>query len=164
VAVGSFLVNYFADPSVAGLSEMQAATYVSYYWGGAMVGRFIGTVTLRRFDPGRVLALHGLAVVVLLAITMSTTGPVAMWSVLLIGLFNSVMFPTIFTLALARLGALTGQASGILCMAIVGGAVVPLLQGFVADAYGVQKSFGVAALCYVYVLWFGWKGYRPKEA
>jgi len=164
VAVGSFLVNYFADPSVAGLSEMQAATYVSYYWGGAMVGRFIGTVTLRRFDPGRVLALHGLAVVVLLAITMSTTGPVAMWSVLLIGLFNSVMFPTIFTLALARLGALTGQASGILCMAIVGGAVVPLLQGFVADAYGVQKSFVVAGLCYVYVLWYGWKGYRPKEA
>jgi len=164
VAVGSFLVNYLAEPSVAGLGEAQAANYVSYYWGGAMVGRFIGTITLRKWNPAKVLAWHGLAVVGLIVLTMSSTGTVAMGSVLLIGLFNSVMFPTIFTLALSRLGSLTGQGSGILCMAIVGGAIVPLIQGFVADAIGVQKSFFVAGLCYVYVVWYGWRGHRPRTA
>jgi len=162
VAIGSFLVNYFKEPAIGGLTEAAGANLVSFYWGGAMVGRFIGTFTLRMFKPGKVLALHAVGVCVLIALTMATSGPVAMYSVLAVGLFNSIMFPTIFTLAIDRLGKHTGQGSGILCMAIVGGALIPVLQGAVADAIGIHHCFIVALLCYVYIGWYGAKGSVPR--
>ncbi len=162
VSIGSFLVNYLKEPAIGGLTEAQGANYVAYYWGGAMVGRFAGTMTLRRWNPGKVLGLHALVVVGLIAVTMTTHGTVAMWSVLAIGLFNSIMFPTIFTLALQGLGSRTGQGSGILCMAIVGGALVPFVQGMVADSIGIQRSFFVAAACYAYVLWYGLRGHQRR--
>jgi FHS family L-fucose permease-like MFS transporter len=161
VAIGSFLVNYFKEPSIAGMTESEGAKLVSFYWGGAMVGRFIGTVTLRMFKPGKVLALHAVGAVALIALTMMTKGSVATYSVLAVGLFNSIMFPTIFTLAIDGLGKHTGQGSGILCMAIVGGALIPVLQGFVADAIGIHHCFIVALLCYVYIAWYGAKGSNP---
>ncbi|HVX96036.1 MAG TPA: L-fucose:H+ symporter permease [Polyangia bacterium] len=161
VSIGSFLVNYFKEPSIGGLTEAAGAKLVSFYWGGAMIGRFIGTVTLRMWKPGKVLALHAVGAVLLIAITMSTTGSTAMYTVLAVGLFNSIMFPTIFTLAIDGLGKHTGQGSGILCMAIVGGALLPVLQGAVADAIGIHHCFIVALLCYVYIAWYGAKGSTP---
>jgi MFS transporter, FHS family, L-fucose permease len=163
VAIGSFLVNYFKEPLIGGLTESEGAKLVSLYWGGAMVGRFIGTVTLRVFEPGKVLALHAVGACVLVAVTMATTGSVAMFAILAVGLFNSLMFPTIFTLAIDGLGQHTGQGSGILCMAIVGGALVPVLQGLVADRIGIQHAFTVALLCYVYIAWYGARGSRPAS-
>lgn len=162
VAIGSFLVNFFKLPEIGGLTEASGAKLVSFYWGGAMVGRFIGTFTLRRFNPRRVLALHALGAVLLIGIAMLTRGSVAMYAILAVGLFNSIMFPTIFALAIEGMGKRTGQASGVVCMAIVGGAIVPVLQGAVADAVGVQHAFLVAALCYLYIAWYGPRGSVPK--
>jgi FHS family L-fucose permease-like MFS transporter len=162
VAIGSFLVNYFKEPTIGGLTESQGAKLVSFYWGGAMVGRFVGSLfTLRVFKTGKVLAAHAVGAVVLIALTMLTTGSVATYAVLAVGLFNSIMFPTIFTLAIDGLGKHTGQGSGILCMAIVGGALIPVLQGVVADAIGIHHCFIVALLCYVYIAWYGAKGSQP---
>jgi FHS family L-fucose permease-like MFS transporter len=158
VAIGSFLVNFLADPSIAGLATAAAAKLVTLYWGGAMLGRFIGTFTLRWFEPAKVLTVHALGVVALVALAMATSGPLAMYAILAVGLFNSILFPTIFALSIRGLGKHTGQGSGIVCMAIVGGALVPLLQGAVADAIGVHHCFVVALLCYAYVAWYGFKG------
>jgi MFS transporter, FHS family, L-fucose permease len=155
VAIGSFLVNYFKEPAIGGLTESAGARLVSFYWGGAMVGRFIGTLTLRIWKPAKVLTIHALAVVALVLVTMTTHGSVAMWSVIAVGVFNSIMFPTIFTLAIEGLGKHTSQGSGILCMAIVGGAIVPVVQGALADAIGIHHGFVVAGLCYVYIAWYG---------
>jgi MFS transporter, FHS family, L-fucose permease len=161
VAIGSFLVNYFKEPSIGGLTEAAGARLVSLYWLGAMIGRFVGTVTLRMWKPGKVLAAHAVAAVVLVLVSMATHGSVAMWSIIAVGLFNSIMFPTIFTLALDGLGPHTSQGSGILCMAIVGGALIPVAQGALADAIGIHYGFIVAALCYVYIAWYGAK-VRPE--
>jgi FHS family L-fucose permease-like MFS transporter len=161
VAIGSFLVNYFKEPNIGGLAEVAAANLVPLYWGGAMVGRFIGTFTLRAFKPGKVLAVHAVGAVALIAISMAASGPVAKFAILAVGLFNSIMFPTIFTLAIDGLGKHTGQGSGILCMAIVGGALIPVLQGFVADAIGIHHCFIVALVCYIYIAWYGTKGSTP---
>jgi FHS family L-fucose permease-like MFS transporter len=161
VAIGSFLVNYFKEPNIGGLTEAAGAKLVSFYWLGAMVGRFIGTVTLRMFKPGKVLAVHAVGAVALIALSMATTGSVAVYAILAVGLFNSIMFPTIFTLAIDGLGKHTDQGSGILCMAIVGGALIPVLQGFVADAIGIHHAFIVALVCYIYIAWYGTKGSTP---
>jgi FHS family L-fucose permease-like MFS transporter len=158
VAIGSFLVNYMAEPAIAGLTESAAGRYLAFYWGGAMIGRFIGSALLQKQKPGRVLAFNAGAAVLLLVLSMLTQGSLAMWSVLAIGLFNSIMFPTIFTLAIERLGKRTGEGSGALCMAIVGGALVPLLMGYSADRIGVQHSFWVPAVCYLYIVFYGLKG------
>jgi FHS family L-fucose permease-like MFS transporter len=164
VAIGSFLVNFMADPSIAGLPTAVAGDYVSYYWGAAMVGRFIGAGVMLYVRPGRVLAFNGVAVVALLLLAMSTAGSTAMWSVLAVGFFNSIMFPTIFALALVNLGKHTGEGSGVLCMAIVGGAIVPVIQGFFADHVGVLYSFVVPMVCYLYIVYYGLAGHRPRPA
>ncbi len=160
VAVGSFLVNFLAEPTIAGLSAVNAAKLVSLYWGSAMVGRFVGSFTLSRFDAKGVLTLHAIGAVSLLLLAMASSGSVAMYAVLAVGLFNSIMFPTIFTLAIQGLGGHTSQGSGILCMAIVGGAVVPVVQGLLADAIGIHYCFVVSAACYAYVAWYGYRGAR----
>ncbi|MFC5445580.1 sugar MFS transporter [Rhizobium halophytocola] len=162
VSIGSFLVNFFAEPSIAGLSEADAAHYVSYFWGGAMIGRFIGAFAMRYVDDGKALAFNALIAGILLLVTVFTTGTTAMWAVLAIGLFNSIMFPTIFSLALHGLGRLTSQGSGILCLAIVGGAVLPVAQGALADTIGVQLAFLMPVICYVYIAYYGLVGHKPR--
>lgn len=160
VAIGSFLINYMAEPEIGGLSEASASRFLAFYWGGAMVGRFIGAALMTRIDARKLLAFAGAMVCVLLVVTMTTTGQVAMWSALAIGLFNSIMFPTIFTTAIERLGTLTSKASSLLVMGIVGGAIVPLAQGALADRIGIQHAFVVPLVCYVYIIWYGLRGSR----
>ncbi len=157
VSIGSFLINFLGETHIAGLSHADAAQYVSIYWGGAMVGRFIGFVVMRVVSPGKTLAFNSLLAILLVLAATFGQGGVAMWAILAVGLCNSIMFPTIFSMALHGLGRYTGQGSGILCMAIVGGAVVPFAQGALADAMGVQTSFLLPAACYAFILYFGAK-------
>jgi FHS family L-fucose permease-like MFS transporter len=163
VSIGSFLVNYFNDPSIAGLDEQAASKLIAYYWGGAMVGRFIGAAVMQKIAAGKVLAFNAVAAIVLLAITIMSSGSLAMWSVLAVGLFNSIMFPTIFTLAIQGLGKHTSQGSGILCLAIVGGAIVPVAQGLFADSIGLQLSFVLPMLCYLFIAYYGLVGSKPAQ-
>jgi FHS family L-fucose permease-like MFS transporter len=160
VSIGSFLVNYFSQPSIGGLTPKVAAGYVSFYWGGAMVGRFIGSAVTRTVTPAKVLAGAAACAFVLVSASVASTGSIAMWSIIAVGLFNSVMFPTIFTLGIAELGPLTGKASGLLIMAIVGGALVPLLQGVLADSIGIHTAFLLPAVCYLYIVFYGFRGSR----
>lgn len=157
VSIGSFLINFFGEENIAGLKEADAAHLVSYYWGGAMIGRFIGFAVMRYVSPGKTLAFNCICAVLLVLIATFTEGKLAMWSIIGVGLFNSIMFPTIFSMALHNLGKYTGQGSGILCMAIVGGAIVPLIQGALADTFGLQVSFLLPAACYLYIMYFGFK-------
>ncbi len=163
VSVGSFMVSFLGDHRVASLPAAVAAGYASFYWGGAMVGRFIGFAVMRVISPGKVLAFNASMSIVLILTAMSSTGPVAMWAILLVGLCNSIMFPTIFSMALYKLGDQTGQGSGLLCMAIVGGAVVPFAQGYFADTINLQASYLVPAACYIYIVFYGLK-YRKRDA
>ncbi|MBA6347225.1 sugar MFS transporter [Colwellia sp. BRX8-9] len=158
VSIGSFLVSFLGETDIAGLEETQAAKYLTYYWGGAMVGRFIGAAVMQKIDAGKTLAFNALCSVVLIAITILSSGTIAMWAILLVGLFNSIMFPTIFSLALSGLKKHTSQGAGILCLAIVGGAIVPVLQGLLADSVSVQFAFILPLFCYVYIVFYGLKG------
>jgi FHS family L-fucose permease-like MFS transporter len=160
VCIGSFLINFMGEPGIAGLAEKDAGNYVSFYWGGAMVGRFIGAAVMQKIQPGKVLAFNALTAVALVLITIMASGSIAMWAILAVGLFNSIMFPTIFSLALSGLGKHTGQGSGILCAAIVGGAILPVIQGLFADRIGIQTAFFIPALCYLFVAFYGWRGHR----
>jgi MFS transporter, FHS family, L-fucose permease len=210
VAIGTFLVRYFGE--LKGFSEVTAAGFVSYFWGGAMVGRFIGAISLTTRSsaqkiagiaiigliavttiyflaenlnfalivlgmivgnaigfalgkslPARTLAIFSIIVVLLLITTVLTSGDVAMWSVIAIGLFNSIMFPTIFTLAIRDLGKYTSQGSSLLVMAIVGGAIIPPLMGYIADKLSFQQAYIFPALCYLYIFYYGWKGHHVKR-
>jgi MFS transporter, FHS family, L-fucose permease len=163
VSIGSFLVNYLGQADIGGLSAQTAAGYVSFYWGGAMVGRFIGAAILRKVRAGYVLAICAVCAAALVTTSMLTTGHAAMCTILLVGLFNSIMFPTIFSLGLAELGPLTSRGSGILNMAIVGGAILPLIQGVIADRIGIHSAFFVPVLCYVYILYFALSGSKPNS-
>lgn len=158
VAIGSFLINFIGLPEIAGLQEAEAAQYVTYYWGGAMVGRFIGAVVMRYMSAGRILAFNSVCAVICLFIAIVADGNLAMSAIIIVGLFNSIMFPTIFSLAINGLGASTGKGSGILCLAIVGGAIIPLVQGVLADAIGVQLAFVLPVFCYLYICFYGLKG------
>lgn len=160
VCIGSFLVNFMGRPEIAGLSEDTAGKYLSLYWGGAMVGRFVGAAILTRVRPGHVLMVNAVVAALLLAGAMMFAGKAAMWSLLAIGLFNSIMFPTIFTLAIAGLGRHTGAGSGVLCMAIVGGAILPVLQGMFADQISLLYSFILPLVCYLYIAYYGYRGHR----
>lgn len=160
VAIGSFLVSFLSLETIAGLSEHQAAQYIAYYWGGAMVGRFIGAGLLHKIDAGKMLAFNAIMAVALLVVTLLASGALAMWAILLVGLCNSIMFPTIFSLAINQLKQHTSQGSGLLCLAIVGGAIVPLLQGVLADQFGVQLSFALPVICYLYIAYYGVFGSR----
>ena len=157
VSIGSFLINFLGESHIAGLSHADAAHYVSIYWGGAMVGRFIGFAVMRVASPGKTLAFNSLLAIALVLAAVFGSGKLAMWAILAVGLCNSIMFPTIFSMALHGLGKYTGQGSGILCMAIVGGALVPFAQGALADSMGVQASFLLPAACYGFILYFGAK-------
>ncbi len=181
VSIGSFLVNYFQDMDLAVVisqneTMMNIANtiasvfnktfsnsdpksllgiFVIFYWGGAMIGRFIGAYLTKIISPGKVLAIFAILAVVMIVISIATTGLISMWSILVVGLFNSIMFPTIFTLSLEGLGDLKAQASGLLCMAIVGGAIVPFVFGGLIDNFGFKTAFILTLLCYGYILYFG---------
>jgi FHS family L-fucose permease-like MFS transporter len=157
VSIGSFLISFLGEANIAGLAPAEAAHYVSFYWGGAMLGRFIGFGVMRYVSPGKALAFNSACSILLILLAIFSDGQLAMWSIIAVGLCNSIMFPIIFSMALNRLGKFTGQGSGLLCMAIVGGAIVPFGQGFLADHIGLQWSFFVPAACYVFTLYFGWK-------
>lgn len=181
VAIGSFLVNYFADMNLAaivlqnetmmGVANTIASTFnktftgsdpksllgifVIFYWGGAMIGRFVGAYLTKIMAPGNVLAIFTSIAIALILISINTTGLLSMWSILAVGLFNSIMFPTIFTLSLEGLGNLKAQASGLLCMAIVGGAIIPFIFGSLIDVFGFKTAFLLTIACYGYILFYG---------
>lgn len=163
VSIGSFLVNYFALPEIAGFNARTAAGFVSFYWAGAMIGRFVGAPLLRRVKPGSMLALCAIVAAGLVSAAMILSGHTALWCILAVGLFNSIMFPTIFSLGVAELGSLTGNASGILNMAIVGGAILPLMQGVIADHIGIHHAFFVPVICYLYILFYALRGSKPNS-
>jgi len=150
VSIGSFLVNYFGLPEIAGLSAKTAAGYVSFYWGGAMIGRFLGAGLLRRFKVGYLLALCAITAATLVCVSMLLRGHTAMWSILAVGLFNSIMFPTIFSLAVAELGPL-------------GGAILPVMQGLIADRFGIHHGFWLPVICYLYILYYALNGSKPNS-
>jgi FHS family L-fucose permease-like MFS transporter len=163
VAIGSFLVNYFTQPEIGGLTEKVAASFVAFYWGGAMVGRFIGSALLQKVSTRGLLGICAVCAAALVAISMLATGHFAMYTIILVGFFNSIMFPSIFTLGVAELGPLTGDGSGVMIMAIVGGAIIPVAQGWIADRIGIHHAFFLPVLCYLYILFFALSGSRPNS-
>jgi MFS transporter, FHS family, L-fucose permease len=165
VAIGSFLINYISDPHSGNIPVDRAAHYVSYYWGSAMFGRLLGSLLLTRIDSRRLVGVFAFIAIALLATSMLSAGALAMWSMIAIGLFNSIMFPTLFTLGIEGLGSMTSKASSLLIMAIVGGAVVPQLQGVLADAlHRLQPAYLLPLLCYAYIAWYALAGSRLKAA
>ncbi|TAE76325.1 MAG: sugar MFS transporter [Bacteroidetes bacterium] len=163
VSIGVYLVNYIGLPEIINLEEKQAGFYLSFYWGGAMVGRFLGSWVMQKIAPNQVLFFNAVLATILLLLGIFLQGFVALMAILLIGLCNSIMFPTIFTLAIKKLGKFTEAGAGILCMAIVGGALVPVLHGKMADIFGLQISFLVPVICYIYIAFFGFKGYKVNQ-
>jgi len=128
-----------------------------------MIGRFLGAPLLRRFKPGRLLGLCAICAAALVSASMLLGGHPAMWTILAVGCFNSIMFPTIFSLGVAELGPLTGNGSGVLNMAIVGGAILPVIQGVIADQIGIHHAFVLPVICYLYILFFGLSGSKPNS-
>jgi MFS transporter, FHS family, L-fucose permease len=164
VSIGSFLVNYFSQPDIGNISELVAAGLLSFYWGGAMVGRFIGSALQQKIAANKILGIAAIVASLLVITSMLTFGHVAMWTMIAVGFFNSVMFPTIFTLAIEGLGPLTGDGSGLLVAAIVGGAIIPEVQGIIADRIGIHHAFFLPILCYVYIAYFAFVGSQKKQA
>jgi FHS family L-fucose permease-like MFS transporter len=164
VAIGSFLVNYFSQPNTGAMNVKTAAGLVSFYWGGAMVGRFIGSALLQRMKTGPTVGIVAIVACLLVVTSMLSTGYVAVWTMLLVGLFNSIMFPSIFTLGLVGMGPLTGKASGLMVMAVVGGAIIPEMEALLADRIGLHHAFILPALCYIFVAYYGFLGSRPTGA
>jgi FHS family L-fucose permease-like MFS transporter len=163
VSIGSFLVNYMNLADVGNLRPEVAAKYLTFYWGGAMIGRFIGSAVLQEIPTRVALGFNAVVAAALVCLSMLSVGHVAMWALLLVGLFNSIMFPSIFTLGIEGLGPLTGEASGLLIMAIVGGAIIPELQGLLADRVGLHHAFILPVICYLYILFFAVKGLPRKR-
>ena len=160
IGVGNLFVNFVSQPDIANLTNEQAGHYLTFLWGGMMVGRFVGAGLMQKVRAETVLAVFSVAAFVVMLLTVMLTGPIAMWTLILVGLFHSIMFPTIFTLAIKGLGPLTEEGSGLLIMAIAGGALV-FVQGLIADAYGLQTSFLLTAVCELYILFYAVWGSRP---
>ena len=157
VAIGSLIVAYLTQASVLDTSDLVAGNHVAFYWGGALVGRFLGAGVLTRVAPGRVLAAVAAGAVTLILVSASATGATSAWTLLAIGLMNAVMFPVIFTLASEGLGARAAEGSGVIATAIVGGAVVPLLTGYLADATSLRACLALPAACYIVIGLYGWR-------
>jgi FHS family L-fucose permease-like MFS transporter len=164
VAIGSFLINYFTQPEIGHMTVQAAARLVSLYWFGAMIGRFIGAAVLQKLPTRAVLGTVAVVACLLVVTSMFSVGWLAMGTIIAVGLFNSVMFPSIFSLGVEGLGPLTGKGSGLLVMAIVGGAIVPLAEGALADRIGIHHAFILPALCYIYIAFYGYKGSVHKTA
>jgi FHS family L-fucose permease-like MFS transporter len=161
VAIGSVIVNFLIQSDVLGLGPEAAGKHVAFYWGGAMVGRLIGGFVLRMFSPGKVLAAAAAGAIALVAVAANATGPASGWALLAVGLMNSIMFPTIFSLANEGLGRRAAEGSGLICVAIVGGAIIPPLTGGLADLWSLRAALALPALCYVLIALFGVYARRP---
>lgn len=161
VTLGSFMISYISRPRFGGIPVDRAALFVSFYWTGAMIGRFVGSWVLRKANPRLLLGGAAVVAAALVTTTLLSHGMLAVWSVVSVGLFNAIMFPTIFALGIEGLGPRTGQASSLLVMAIVGGAIIPLLQGFLADRIGIHHAYVLPLLCYGYIVFYGFWGSRP---
>ena len=187
VALGSYLVNYFLEMNLASVitenkfmskiaesiltsnitdsdDKAVVGVFVTFYWSGAMIGRFVGAYLTKIIKPGKVLAIFATTSIVLILISINTFGLVSMWSVLAVGLFNSIMFPTIFSLAINGIGHLRPKASGLLCTAIVGGAIIPPTFGFLIDVVTFKYALLLIVMCYVYILWYGYKNGKKQVA
>jgi FHS family L-fucose permease-like MFS transporter len=162
VSIGSFLVNYLSQRDIGNMTEKSAALYVTFYWGSAMIGRLAGAGITQKLRAGPVLGAAAIVACALVITSMLSFGHLAMWSLILVGLFNSIMWPNIFALGLAELGRLTNKGSSLMVAAVIGGAILPLLQGFVADRIGIHHAFFIPALCYVYLCFFGFHGSKVK--
>ena len=160
VSIGSFLINYMSQSDIGNITQKVASGYVALYWGGAMLGRFIGAGLLQKIDTGKLLGIAAIMACLFVVASMLSTGHAAMWTILAVGLFNSIMFPSIFTLGIDGLGSLTGKGSGLLVCAIVGGALIPELQGIIADRIGIHHAFFIPAICYLYIMYFAFWGSR----
>jgi FHS family L-fucose permease-like MFS transporter len=163
IGIGSTLVNFISRPEIGGMTHEQAANYVMLYWGGAMTGRFVGAWLLRWISPGRLLAAVSIGALALAGIAITSSGHLAMWCLIAVGLCHSIMFPTIFTLGIRGLGPLTEEGSGLLIMAIAGGALAEL-QGTIADHIGLQLSYVLPWVCYLFILFYAVWGCRPTGA
>jgi len=164
VAIGSIMINFLGQPSMGGLSHEAAAKYVSFYWGGAMIARGIGFIVMQKIRAQRALLFVAVCGVLAVTITILGHGPVALWAIVSCGLFNSVMWPCIFPMSLEGLGRYTSQGSGILVTMVVGGAIVPEIQGWLADHYGYQHSYAIVLLCYAYIVYFALSYRKPQLA
>jgi len=166
VSIGSFLVKYLADPKIAGLTLENGAKLVALYWGSMMVGRFIGAGLMQKLSAPNLLVIAGFGAATLVLCSLVGTGHFAEWTILTVGLFNSIMFPTIFSLGVAELGPLTGRGAGLLVQGIVGGALIPVLMGYCADRFGIHRSLALPLVCYAFIIYYGWRGHRikPREA
>ena len=160
VTIASFMVNFLGEESIAGLDSKSASKYLSFYWGGLMVGRFIGAAVLQKMKSQTLLAIMAVVAIIFLITGITMTGWTAGWAIILIGFCNSIMWSNIFTLSIDGLGKFTSKGSGLLVMAIVGGAFVPLLHGYLADKIGLQSSYSVAIFCYAYILFYATNGYK----
>jgi MFS transporter, FHS family, L-fucose permease len=164
VAIGSLMINFLGQPSMGSMSHAAAAEYVSLYWGGAMVGRLIGFFALKWISAPKALTFVAVLASLFVATAILGHGHVALWAIVSCGLFNSVMWPCIFPMSVAGLGKFTSQGSGILITMVVGGAVIPEIQGLLADTFGYQRSFAIVLLCYLYILFFALKGHHNVNA
>ncbi len=164
VAIGSLMINYLGQPSMGSMSHAAAAEYVSLYWGGAMIGRLIGFFALKWISAPKALTFVSVLASLCISGAIFGHGSVALWAVVSCGLFNSVMWPCIFPMSVAGLGKFTSQGSGILITMVVGGAVIPEIQGLLADSFGYQRSFAIVLLCYLYILFFALSGHRNVNA
>ena len=161
VGLASIMVNYFKQQGVPSASE--ASSLIAFYWAGALVGRLLGAWLVSLIPSGRLLGIFGFAATVMVLISMVTTGHVAIWTLILCGFFNSIMFPNIFTLGIVGLGPMTSKGSGLIMTAVVGGAVVPFLFGALADKVGIQHAFVLPIICYLYIAYYGVSGSRPRQ-
>lgn len=162
VSIGSLIINFMAEPHIAGMAEEQASEYVANYWGLALIGRIVGVCLMFVIAGNKMLMINAFAAVALLLAVIFGEGSTAYYSLIAVGFFNSIMFPTIFSLAVAKLGPLTSRGSGLLCTAIIGGALIPLAQGVLADSVNLQISFFVPLVCYLYIAFYGLAGWKPK--
>ena len=162
IGVANLFVNFVSQPNIANLTHEHAGRYLTFLWGGMMVGRFVGSAIMQKVDAGKVLAAFATGAFIVMIVTVLSDGPVAMWSLILVGLFHSIMFPTIFSLGIRGLGPLTEEGSGLLIMAIAGGSLV-VVQGWLADNYGLQTSFLLTAVCELYILFYALWGSRPTH-
>jgi MFS transporter, FHS family, L-fucose permease len=159
VSLASIMVNYFQQQGVSGAEK--ASSLIAFYWGGQLTGRLLGAGIMSKIPASKLLGVFGFAATVMVIISMFSTGHVAIWSLLLCGFFNSIMFPNIFTLGIVGLGPMTSKGSGLIMTAVVGGAVVPFLFGALADKVGIQHAFVLPMICYLYIAYYGLVGSKP---
>ncbi|MBO9519355.1 MAG: sugar MFS transporter [Porphyrobacter sp.] len=160
IGVSNLFINFISQPHIGNLTHQQASNYLFLLWGGMMVGRFLGSLLMQEADAAAVLAIFAMGAFAVMLVATIAQGPTAMWALISVGFFHSIMFPTIFTLAIKGLGPLTEEGSGLLIMAIAGGALV-VVQGWLADRYGLQLSFLLTAACELYVLFYALWGSKP---